>query len=79
VVLGATMLVAGTLRDWQRDPGLYRPLAGLCAAVAAGCLGVGGGRPAPLLLGVALVALLCVPWVFAVTHRLADKSGTPGD
>jgi low temperature requirement protein LtrA len=77
VVLGATMLVAATLQAWQRDPGLYRPLAGLCAAVAVGCLGVGWGRPAPLLLGVALIALLCIPWVFAVAHRLADKAGTP--
>jgi hypothetical protein len=77
VVLGATMLVAATLLDWRRDPGLYRPLAALCAAVAVGCLGVGWGRPAPLLLGVALVALLCIPWVFAVTHRLAGKPGPP--
>ena len=76
-VLGATMLVAATLQDWRRDPGLYRPLAGLCAAVAGGCLGVAAARPAPLLLGVALIALLCIPWVFAVAHRLADKAGTP--
>jgi low temperature requirement protein LtrA len=77
VVLGATMVVAASLQDWQRDPGLYRPLAGLSAAVAVGCLGVGAGRPAPLLLGVALVALLCIPWVFAVAHRLASKPGPP--
>jgi low temperature requirement protein LtrA len=77
VVLGATMLVAATLQDWRRDPGLYRPLAGLCAAVAVGCLGVGGGRPAPLLLGVALVVLLCIPWVFAVTHRLTRHPDAP--
>jgi low temperature requirement protein LtrA len=77
VVLGATMLVAATLRAWQRDPGLYRPLAGLCAAVAVGCLGVGVGRPAPLLLGVALVVLLCIPWVFAVTHRLTRHPDAP--
>jgi low temperature requirement protein LtrA len=77
VVLGATMLVAATLQAWQRDPGLYRPLAGLCAAVAVGCLGVGVGRPAPLLLGVALVVLLCIPWVFAVTHRLTRHPDAP--
>jgi low temperature requirement protein LtrA len=77
VVLGATMLVAATLQAWQRDPGLYRPLAGLCAAVAVGCLGVGAGRPAPLLLGVALVVLLCIPWVFAVTHRLTRHPDAP--
>src|SRR5690348_8800195 len=77
VVLGATMLVAATLQAWRRDPGMYRPLAGLCAAVAVGCLGVGAGRPAPLLLGAALVVLLCIPWVFAVKHRLTRHPGAP--
>jgi len=77
VVLGATMLVAGTLQDWRRDPGLYRPLAGLCAAVAVGCLGAGAVRPAPLFLGLALVALLCIPWSFAVVHYLASKPAPP--
>jgi low temperature requirement protein LtrA len=79
LVLAAAMLVAATLQAWQRDPALYRPLAGLCAAVAVGCLGLGGGRPAPLFLGVALVALLCIPWVFAVAHRLAHKPGAPAE
>ena len=73
IVLGATMLVAASLEAWRRDRGLYRPLAGTCAAVAVGCLGVGAARPAPLFLGLALVVLLSVPWVFAVTHRLASK------
>jgi low temperature requirement protein LtrA len=78
-VLGATMLVAATLQAWQRDPGLYRPLAGICAAAAVACLGVGAGRPAPLLLGIALVVLLCIPWVFAVAHRLASKPDAPAE
>src|SRR5215831_8121657 len=34
VVLGATMLVAASLRAWHTDRGLYRPLAFTCAAVA---------------------------------------------
>ena len=79
VVLGATMLVAASLQAWQHKRGLYRRLAGTCAAVAVGCLVVGGGRPAPLLLGVALVVLLCIPWVFAVTHRLASKPAPPAE
>jgi low temperature requirement protein LtrA len=66
VVLCATMLVAASLQDWRRDPGLYRPLAGTCAAVAAACLAVGALRPAPLFLGLALVVLLSIPWVVAV-------------
>jgi low temperature requirement protein LtrA len=77
VVLGATMLVAATLQAWQRDRGLYRPLARICAAVAVACLGVGAARPAPLFLGLALVVLLSIPWVFAVAHRLANDTGPP--
>jgi low temperature requirement protein LtrA len=75
VVLGATMLVAASLQAWQRDRGLYRPLAGICAAVAVACLGVGAARPAPLVLGLALVVLLSIPWVFAVGQRVASKPG----
>jgi 4-amino-4-deoxy-L-arabinose transferase-like glycosyltransferase len=41
------------------------------------CLGLGAPRPAPLVLGLALVALLCIPWVFAVAHRLAHDTDTP--
>jgi low temperature requirement protein LtrA len=77
VVLGATMLVAATLQAWQRDPGLYRPLARTCAAVAVACLGVAAVRPAPLFLGVTLVVLLSIPWVLAVVYRLAHDADTP--
>jgi len=77
VVFGATMLVARTLQAWRRDPGLYRPLAGICAAVAVGCLGAGAVRPAPLVLGATLIVLLSIPWVFAVAHRLAHDADTP--
>src|SRR5229473_1504439 len=76
VVLGATMLVAATLQAWQRDRGLYRPLARTCAAVAVACLGVAAARPAPLALGPALVLLLAIPWGLAVTHRLASRPGS---
>jgi low temperature requirement protein LtrA len=77
VVLGATMLVAAALQAWRRDPGLYRPLAGICAAVAVACLGAGAVRPAPLFLGITLIVLLSIPWVFAVVHRLAHDADTP--
>ena len=77
VVLGATMLVAASLQAWQRDRGLYRPLARACAAVAVACLAVGALRPAPLLLGLALVVLLSIPWALAVAHRLASGTGPP--
>ena len=77
VVLGATMLVSASLPAWQSDRRLYRPLAAICAAVAAACLGVGAVRPAPLLLGLALVLLLSIPWVFAVARRLAAGGDSP--
>jgi len=75
VVLGATMLVAASLQAWQSDRGLYRPLARTCAAVALACLGAAAARPAPLLLGLALVLLLSIPWALAVAHRLASRAG----
>jgi low temperature requirement protein LtrA len=77
VVLAATMLVAASLQAWPADRGLYRPLARTCAAVAAACLAVGAARPAPLFLGLALVALLSIPWALAVARRLAGRAGPP--
>jgi low temperature requirement protein LtrA len=71
VVLCATMLLATSLEGWDSDRGLYRPLARICAAVAVACLGLGAARPTPLVLGLALVLLLSIPWVFAVSRRLA--------
>jgi low temperature requirement protein LtrA len=77
VVLSATMLVAASLQAWQSDRGLYRPLARICAAVAVACLGFGAARPPPLFLGLALVVLLSIPWVFAVNRRLARNPEAP--
>jgi low temperature requirement protein LtrA len=79
VVLGATMLISATLQAWHRDRGLYQPLARTCAAVALACLALGAVRPAPLLLGLALVLLLSIPWGLAVRYRLAGRPGSaPG-
>jgi low temperature requirement protein LtrA len=78
VVLGATMLLATSLPAWHRDRDLYRPLARTCAAVALGCLAVGAARPTPLVLGIALVLLLSVPWGLAVARRLSDEN-TPAE
>jgi len=71
VVLAATMLLAATLPDWDRDRGLYRPLAGTCLGSAVACLGLAAVRPAPLLLALGLVLLLSIPWGYAVARRLA--------
>jgi low temperature requirement protein LtrA len=74
VVLCATMLVSASLQAWKRDPAWYRLLTRTCAAVALACLAVAIARPAPLLLGLALVFLLGVPWGLAVAHRLTGAA-----
>jgi low temperature requirement protein LtrA len=74
VMLCATMFLAASLKDWDRDRGLYRPVARTCGAVAAACLGVAAARPAPLILCLALILLLAIPWTLAVAHRLASES-----
>ena len=79
VVLCATMLVSASLQAWHRDRGLYRPLARTCAAVAVACLGAGAARPAPLILGLALVLLLGIPWGLTVAHRLANAADSPNE
>ncbi|MCX4615278.1 low temperature requirement protein A [Streptomyces mirabilis] len=73
VVLCATMVLAASLRVWHVDRGLYRPLARTCVVVAVMCVGVGAARPAPLVLGLALVVLLGVPWGLAVAYRLSHE------
>jgi low temperature requirement protein LtrA len=75
VVLCATMLLAASLPAWDDDRRLYRPLARICAAVGLACLAVGAVRPPPLVLGLALVLLLSIPWCFAVARRLASTTG----
>lgn len=74
VVLCATMLVSASLQAWKRDRGLYRPLARTCAAAALACLAAAAARPAPLVLGIALVLLLSIPWGLAVAHRLTGAA-----
>jgi low temperature requirement protein LtrA len=77
-VLGTTMLLAASLPAWEDDRGLYRPLARTCGAAAVACLGVGAARPTPLVLGLALVVLLSIPWGLAVARRLASGADSPG-
>ncbi|MEV5007401.1 low temperature requirement protein A [Streptomyces sp. NPDC056159] len=74
-VLATTVLLTTSLQVWGQKRGLYRPLARLCAVVAAACLALGAARPAPLVLGLALVLLLGVPWGFAVAYDVAHEEG----
>jgi low temperature requirement protein LtrA len=78
VVLCATILLSASLQARQGDPALHQLLTRSSIPAAAACLGVGAVRPAPLLLCVALVVLLGVPWVLAVAHHLAKTSASPG-
>ncbi|MFF6990788.1 hypothetical protein [Streptomyces sp. NPDC010273] len=71
VVLCATMAIATSLRVWSEEPGLYRPLARTCVAMAVLCVGSGALRPAPLVLGLVLVLLLGIPWGLAVANRVS--------
>jgi low temperature requirement protein LtrA len=79
VVLSATMLVSGSLQAWDSERQLYRVLARTCAAVVAGCLALGALRPAPLVLGLLLVAVLSIPWVIAVGRRIARDEDAPAE
>ncbi|MFC7262267.1 low temperature requirement protein A [Streptomyces lutosisoli] len=79
VVLCATTVLSTSLRVWRLDRGLYRPLARTCVAMAVVCVGVGAARPAPLVLGLALVLLFGVPWGLAVAYRLSHEEGSAAE
>lgn len=76
LVLSSTMLVAASLSAWRTKRDLYRPLSRICAAAAVACLGLGAARPAPIVLGLVLVVLFGIPWVFAVAYRLRQSETT---
>ncbi|WP_329563941.1 low temperature requirement protein A [Kitasatospora sp. NBC_01266] len=77
VVLVSTMLVAASLEAWRGQPELYRPLSRTCATAAVACLALAALHPAPLVLGLALVALFGIPWCLAVTYRLRYEETRP--
>jgi low temperature requirement protein LtrA len=72
VVLAATALLTTSLHAWQDQRTRYRPLSLLCVTASVLCIGVGIARPAPLVLGLALVGFFGIPWTFAVAHRVAQ-------
>ena len=78
IVLAAIALLTTTLDAWPQRPGLYQPLSLLCAAASVLCLGLALARPAPLVLGLTLVALFGIPWMFAVAHRVTHHDTSAG-
>ena len=69
------MLLAASLQAW--DPATATCTgrsARTCAAAAVACLVLGAAWPAPLLLAIALVILLSIPWGFAVARRAASET-----
>lgn len=77
IVLTATALLTTRLRAWPDHLGLYRPLALICVAAAVLCLGLGVVRPAPLVLGLALVVGFGAPWTFSVVYRVVHQDRQP--
>ena len=76
--LAVVVLVArGDRSQYRRTSGLFVIGTAACAVVAVACVGIGAARPAPLLLGLALVVLLSIPWGLAVARRLASPANTP--
>ena len=66
-----------SVQRWERERGLYQPLARTCVGTAAACLALGAIRPTPLVLCLVLVLLLSIPWVLAVARRLASGDDAP--
>ena len=77
VALGLVALVVhmGTLRDFERFPSLYRPVAAAMVAVAGVALVVGWWAPVPWQLVLVLLGLLSLVWWVAVDRwlRLDDS------
>jgi hypothetical protein len=71
------MVLAAGLQAWDRYRGAYRSLARICAGVAVTSLVSGAAPSAPLLLAVALVVLLSIPWRAAVACRPANGTDSP--
>jgi low temperature requirement protein LtrA len=78
VVLCTTMLVAASLVAWRNERAYYRLVARSSVAVSIACLGLAALRPAPLVLGLALVVLFSIPWAIAVLYRLRHEE-TPDE
>jgi low temperature requirement protein LtrA len=72
VALGLVALIftEQALVDAERLDAVYRPLRIALVAGAVAALAAGWARPAPWLLGLALVAILSVLWIYAASRFL---------
>ena len=72
VALGLVSLILTeqSLADAERLDAVYRPFRAALALAAAASLVAGWARPAPWLLGLVLVAILSVLWLFAARRFL---------
>lgn len=72
VALGLVALIAAerTLVHSEPAEAAYRPVRAALAGGAAAALAVGWARPAPWLLGLALVVILSALWVYAASRFL---------
>lgn len=79
VALGlvALILTEQTLVDARRYDSVYRPLRHKLAAGAVAALVAGAARPAPWLLGLLLVGILSVVWVYAARRFLRAEAWSP--
>jgi low temperature requirement protein LtrA len=79
VALGLVSLIftEQALVDAVRLNAVYQPLRVALAAGAAAALVAGWARPAPWMLGLALVAILSVLWLFAASRFLRTEAWSP--
>ncbi|HEY2285497.1 MAG TPA: low temperature requirement protein A [Streptosporangiaceae bacterium] len=73
------ILVLAAMGAFIPEAGGVRGAAFAIAAAVLACLGAGAARPAPLVLGLVLVALLSIPWVLAVSYRIARAVEPPAE
>jgi low temperature requirement protein LtrA len=75
LVLLSTAGLLGTLRDWDDQPRLVRPVAATCLLGGVLALVLGAVPLPPYLLTVLLLVVFAGPWTFAVLRRASLGTG----
>ncbi|WP_330255973.1 nuclear transport factor 2 family protein [Nocardia sp. NBC_00565] len=71
-MLCTTMVIAASEHVAHREHTFHRRVTRTWAVLTIACAALGVARPAPLVLGLILVAILGVPWGLAVAHRIQE-------